>query len=414
MTQPGGFGLGPPPGGYGGPPGGYGGPPGGYGGPPGGGGPFGPSILGGSGPVPAGQGYRPPKKGGSGGLVALIVVAVLLLGGIVTLMIVMVVKKGGSIAADPSSLPAKQPSVAYKHLPSGCDMVARANVSQMMDVAAVKTHLMPILEEMQTSAVTDPDARAFHELLQASGIDAKKDLKDVAVCVKGISLPASQQKFLFAIGGDLRPEAVVPAWEKVDRRTAERPTLTKTDGRYVGRVRTLDGDLIVAGQGADGAVVFSNDETLFASAVRESSAFQADYGLPITTEASMTMGPGAVRDALADEGPNPFLKDLNAITRIVGTASLAEARLELRLVTSSAQAAKSLLDVYNLIFAPMLKQELAKEKAPGADVLSNAKPRVDGNDFVLAAQGTAADVDAVARELARLLREERRKGGLGL
>jgi len=53
-------------------------------------------------------------------------------------------------------------------------------------------------------------------------------------------------------------------------------------------------------------------------------------------------------------------------------------------------------------------------KTPGASVLSNAQPRVDGNDFVLSAQGTSADVDAVARELARILREERRKSSFGL
>jgi hypothetical protein len=344
------------------------------------------------------------------------VVAVLLLGGIVAVMVVVLAKKGGAIAADPSSLPPKQVSVAYKHVPPGCDMVVRANVAQMMDVAAVKTHLLPLLDEMTVSAATDPDARALNELLVTSGIDAKKDLKDFAACLKGMSLPDSQQKFLFVIGGDLRAETVIPAWEKIDRRSAERPVVTKLDGRLVGRAKLLDGDTIIAGQGADASIVFTNDEALFAGAIKESSAYQSDYALPITTEAAVTLGPAVVREAMADEGPNPFLKDLNAITRIVGTASLAEARLELRLATSSAQAAKGLLDVYNLVFGPMLKQQIggANVKTPGADVLTNAKPRVDGNDFVLSAQGTSADVEAAAKELARLVREERKKGGFKL
>lgn len=419
MTQPGsGFGLGAPPGGYGG--GGYGGGgyggggPGGYGGPPAGGfGPAGgPSILGGGGPAPAGGGYGPPKKKGSGGLVALIVVAVLLLGGIVGLMVFLLASKGGVISADPSSLPAKQASAAYKHVPQGCDVVVRANVAQMMDVPAVKTHLLPVLEEMQLSAATDPDARDADELLSSAGIDAKKDLKDVAVCVKGVSLPKSQQKVLLVLGGDLRPETVVAAWEKVDRRTAERPAVTRSDGRAVGRARMQDGDTIIAGQAADAAIVLTNDEGLFAGAVKESSAYQTDYALPVTSEASVSVGPAVMRDAVAGGGPNPFLRDLNAITRIVGTASLAEARLELRLGTSSAQAAKGLLDVYNLVFGPMLKQQIGglKEKAPGADVLAKAQPRIDGTDFVLSAQGTSADVEAAAKELARILREERKKG----
>jgi hypothetical protein len=404
MTTPGsGFGLGSPPGGYGGsPPGGYGSS-------------SGPSILGG-GPVPAGGGYRPPRKSGSGGLIALVVVAVVLLGSIVALMVFLITRKGGPIAADPSSLPAKQASVAHKHVPPGCDVVARANVAQMLDVPAVKAHLVPVLDEMQVSAVTDPDARALDALLRASGIDAKRDLKDVAVCMKGAGLPESQQKLLLVIGGDLRPETVVPALEQSERRSADKPVVTKSDGRLVLRMRSSDGDAIIAGQAADAAIVLTNDESLFAGAVKESPSYQSEYALPTATEVAIVAGPAVMRDAMSGGGPNPFLQDLNAITRVVGTASLAEARLELRLGTTSAQAAKGLLDVYNLVLGPMLKQQIggAKEKTPGANVLSSAQPRIDGNDFVLSAQGTSADVDAAARELARILREERKKGSFGL
>lgn len=428
MTQPGGgFGLGSPPGGYGGGPpgGGYGGPPAGPFGPPpqgpfgpsggGYGSPGGPSILGGGGPVPAGGGFRPPKKG-NGGLIALIAVAVLLLGGIVTIMVVLLAKKSGPIAADPSTLPSKQASVAFKHLPSGCDVVMRANVAQMLEVPAVKTHLLPIFEELQTDAATDPDAKSVDDLFKAAGIEPKKDLKDFAVCVKGINGPESQQKFLFVIAGDLRPETIVPAWEKVDRRTADKPTVSKSDGRMVGRARTKEGDAIIAGQAADGAIVFANDESLFAGAAKDSSAYQSEYALPTAAEAAVTVGSSVMREAVTQMGPNPFLKDVSAIQRIVGTASLAQAKVELRLATSSPKEAKSLVDVYNMVIGPMLKQQAAgqKEKVPGMDVLTGAKPVVDGNDFVLTAQGTPADVEAAAKEMARILREERKKGALAL
>ena len=418
MTQPGGFGMGSPPGGYGGGPGGYGPPPGGgFGPPPGGYGPNdGPSILGGGGPMPVGPGYRPPKKKGSGGLVAAIVVAVLLLGGIVALMIFLISKKSGPIIADPSSLPPKQASVAWKHLPSGCDVVMRANVAQMLQVQAVKTHLLPIFDEIQAEAATDPDAKSVDDLLKSSGIDAKNDLKDFAVCVKGVNGPEAQQKFLFVIAGDLRPETVVTAWEKVDRRSREKPTISKSDGRMVGRATTKEGDQIIAGQAADGAIVFTNDEGLFAGAAKDSQAYQSDYALPTAAEAAVVVGSAVMREAIAGGGPNPFLKDVSAIQRIIGTASLAEARVELRLGTTSPKEAKGLVDIYNLAIGPMLKQEAmkSKDKVPGMAVLVNAKPVVDGNDFVLSAQGTSADVEAAAKELARILREERKKGAMAL
>lgn len=399
MTTPGsGFGLGAPPGGYGS----------------GGSDPLGgPSILGG-GPAPAGGGYRPPRKRG-GGLAALVVVAVLLLGGIVALMVFLLADRGGSIAADPSSLPPKQASIAYEHLPPGCEVVVRANVAQMLDVPAVKAHLVPVLDEMQASGAAEPNARALEELTRASGIDLKRDVKDVAVCVKGAHLPKSQQKVLLVLGGDLRPETLVPALEQVKPRSADRSVVTKSDGRLVLRA-TRQGDNLIAGQAADAAIVLANDESLFAGALGDSAAHRTEYGIPTAPETAIIVGPAVVREAMSGGGANPFLKDLNAITRIVGTASLAEARVELRLVTTSAQAAKSLVDVYNLVLGPMLKQQLggAAGKAPGANVLANAQPRIDGNDFVLSAQGTSADVEAAARELARLLREERNKGSFQL
>jgi hypothetical protein len=123
-----------------------------------------------------------------------------------------------------------------------------------------------------------------------------------------------------------------------------------------------------------------------------------------------------VRDALSDAGPNPFMKDVNAITRVTGTASLAQAKLELRIATTSPQSAKSLVEIYNLMLAPMVKEELNKQrgKAPGVDALGSAKPVAEGNDFVLIAQGTPADVEAAAKELARMIREEMKNGELGL
>lgn len=415
MTAPGGFGMGSPPGGYGPPPGG------GYGPPPGGFGPVGagdgPSIMGGGGPPPTyGGGYRPPPKKSNGGLIAAIVVAVILFGGIVALAVVLLAKKGGPIAADPSTLPPKQASVAYKHLPSGCDVVMRADVGRMLDVPAVKTHLLPIFEELKTDAATDPDAKSVEELFQRSGIDPKADLKDFAVCVKGINGPESQQKFLFVVAGDLRPETIVTAWEAVDRRTADKPIVSKSDGRAVGRSKSKDGDAIIGGQAADGAIVFTNDESLFAGAAKDSAAYQTEYGLPTNAETAVTVGSSVLREGVAQMGPNPFAKDVSAITRIVGTASLAQAKIEVRVSTSSPKEAKSLVDVYNMVIGPMVKQQVGaqKEKMPGTSALTNAKPVVDGNDFLLTAQGTAEDVEAAVKELARVLREERKKGSLAL
>src|SRR5438128_10576521 len=111
----------------------------------------------------------------------------------------------------------------------------------------------------------------------------------------------------------------------------------------VGRMRATDGDSIIAGQASDGAIVFANDEMLFAGAARESQSYESEYGLATTADAAVAMGSAVVRDALAEAGPNPFMKDVNAITRITGAASLAQARIEVRIATTSPQSAKSLV-----------------------------------------------------------------------
>lgn len=408
MTQAGdGFGLGSPPGGYGGGSG--------RGGAPSGGGPSEmPSILGG-GPVPVGGGYRPPKKRGSGALVALILVGVLALGGIVAVLVYVLTGKGGPIAADPSNLPPKQTSVAHRHLPSGCEVAVRASLAQVLEVPAVKTHLVPVLDEMQATSATDPDAKAIADVVAGAGIDTRRDIKDVALCLKGATGPASQQKIVMVVGGDLRPETLVTAVDRASLRMRERPVVSKIDGRLVARGASSSGTFLL-GQAADGAIVLANDEALFTSATRESAAHDTEYALPEGADAAVVVGSGAIRDAVSRGGPNPFLNDVSAITRAVATASLAQAKVEVRLSTSSAQAARGLLDVYNLIVGPMLRQELARQKAraPGADVLMSAKPTVEGSDFVLTAQGTPADVENAMREVARLLREQKSRMVKGL
>lgn len=359
-----------------------------------------------------GSGYRPPKKS-SGGLIALIGVAVLLLGAIVGVLVFVLSGKGGSIGADPSSLPPKQASAAHRHLPQGCDLVARASLAQMMEVPAVKQHLVPVIEELQRGGA-DPASAQISSVTGAAGIDAQRDIKDVAVCAKGIDKGGRDQKVALVIGGDLRPETLVPAIEKIELRKAEKAQVSKVNGRLVARMRASDGETAILGQAADGAIVVTNDEALFTAATGDPAARDSEYGLPLAADGAVTITASAMQSALAKGGPNPFLKDVNAITRAVATASLADARLELRLVTTSAQSAKGLADVYSLILAPMVRQQLAamKGKAPGVDVLMNAKAAVDGADFVLTAQGSPADVEAAVRELARILREEKR--GLAL
>lgn len=421
---PGGGGYGGPPGGggYGGPPGGgppggggYGGPPGGggYGGPPGGGfgGPqnFGPAVTGYGGAPP------PPKKGGMGLILGAIGGGLLLLG-IVGVVLAFFVFRGSSSAVTISdgkggsvSIPAKVSSRAHAHLPSGCEVLLRYDMAKTSTHPSFKQHLLPAIEDLEKGATTDPDAQKFQEFLRLAGIDAKTDVKELVLCMSGLDGPKSSIKMAFIIGGDLRPEAVVPALQKTD----DVVVTTTADGRKLASSTSSKGDRMLIGQASDGAIIITNDQTYFDGASRESSLYQSEYAIPTDTEAALVVNGALITRAIAGDRSNPFAKDLAGIKKISGTIALSNPRAEIRIALGTPAEATKLTAAINQLL-PTLKQKLGKQKSEAGEIeaFNAAKVKATGNEVIVDMPWTAAGVDQAAQKLAQAIRDAKKKGNL--
>lgn len=430
----GGWGGGAPPGGYG-PPGGGWGPPGG--GPPGGGGYGGPPA----GPPP-GAGWGPPQQpGGFGGppggfppapppkkSAAGLVIALVAIGGVVALGFLVSVGYYGvrryierskaaaagsatAPAATTAALAAKVPSNAHRHLPAGCEMLLRVDVAKALESPAMKKHLLPALDDLEANAGTDPQGRDFKDFFATAGIEPKTDMKEAILCMVGVDKPDDQQTMVMVVGGDLRPEAVVPAFESVE---SPKPEVSMFDGRKVATSKDKNGSPIIVGQAADGAIVFASDRAMFEAAVKTSETFQSDYKLPVDAEASMVLARSFVQDAMAKgAGPNnPLARDIAAMARVVGTIRLDKPKGELRIAMATPRDAVRFNGMVASILLPGFKRQTAagKSEAGELEALRAAKSRVEGSEVVVDLPWTPEGVDLAAQKLAAELRKAKNHG----
>jgi len=385
------------------PPGGYGAPPGGYGAPPG--------------------GPTPPKKGPSALAIGLVVAGLVVVLGAAAIIVVYFVRgpggaaeisdgKGGTI-----SLPAKISSKAHPHLPATCDVVARADAGALLDHEAVKKHVIPALDELQASAGKDPsakdakDTKEVEELLRLAGIDPKSDVKEVLLCMSELDGDQRNAKMTLVLGGEFRPDAVATAVERSAAKD-DKIELITVDGRKAAKKTT--GDLLIIGQAADGAIVVANDQAMFEAAVKESTAYQATYALPMSTEVAFVVSERFLQRARTNRNlqGNPFAKDITATTRVSGFVALkGDPRGEVRATMAGEKEAAELAKGLEQLILPALKKQGARQKSQAGEleVLSAAKVRVEGKDVVVEAPWSAAGVDQAAQKLAGLIRDTMKK-----
>ncbi len=315
--------------------------------------------------------------------------------------------KGGTV-----TLPAKSISKAHTHVPPGCDVLMRVDVGQLLALPSVQKHLVPELDAIQQGA-TDPDAKKVQELLTKAGIDPKKDIKDGVMCAVGIDQGDANEKFVFVLGGELRPEALVPALKEVD---GSKVTEISIDGRKAAQGTDKDGSTYIMGQAADAAIVFASDRALYEAAVKDSTTYQSEYNLAVNTEASFVVGKALIDKGATEGGrSNPFTRDLGAVTRVAGILTLANPRGEVRITAKSPADAKKINTTITTLL-PAIKRSAGREKSQAGEIeaLAAAKTRIDGNDVVVDLPWTTAGVEQAAQKLAELLRQERQKGKISL
>ncbi len=409
-APPGGGGYGPPPGSPpgGAPPGGYGpppgsppggAPPGGYGPPPGGG--FGPGPGGPPGAMPPPGGgavmAAPPgaggaaKKGGCGGKGVIII-------GVLVVLFGLLACGAGTAAAWYfdllGGLFGGGRSVAYQHLPEGCQVVMNGDIKGLMNTAAVKKHVVPALDK---AVKKDPDSDKLAAFFRSAQLNPKKDLHGVAVCVK--NLGGSEPDVLVIVGGNIGPGKVMSALEKhADADEFNKPTTI--DGMKV--IEAKDEPVLIA-QASDGAILFSNQKSLLKNGAKTSSAWKT-YKLALKEQVSIVMTKDAAQSMNKMAGPgNPLGGAASSIGRGEASLSLDTGKVALEFDMGSDGDAKAAADAINELL------KMAKDgPAMGKDekeLMNSVEVQAEGNALKGSATIPEKMIEKAAEEFAEGVEE---------
>jgi hypothetical protein len=341
------------------------------------------------------QGGPAPKKGGKGGLIAIIIVVVVLVLGAGGAGLWFVL--GGGFGG-------KTASKAHSHLPGGCDAVIRVDIQSVLGAAAFKKHVMPAIEEKGKGS---DDAKDFDAFVTDAGIDPKKDIKDFAMCLKGLS--KGEPDMVMILGGDFAPGKVVDAMvlhSKKGKLKAPR----ELDG-----LKIVEGkeDDFVLGQADDGAILFGNKLDLVKSAARASGDAK-EYGIALDKDLIGLVTAKAMQGFSEQAGQSPFGSAFKGAGKVSVTASMSANTFEARMTMQDANAATEAATGLGLLV------EMAKEGAKGgaagspeaiaSEAVKSLKITADGKDLVAKATLPASVVDDAAKELGKAIRDAKKDG----
>ncbi|MCC6551988.1 MAG: hypothetical protein IT372_03060 [Polyangiaceae bacterium] len=347
----------------------------------------------------------PPKKSSVGLIIGLVVGGLVVLIGVIA--VVMFVFVGGGIGG-------KTSSKAHAHLPATCEVVLRVDSGGILELDAFKKHVMPALEELQSSGGSaGEDAKEVEAFFRKAAIDPRSDVKEAVLCMSGIDNPGGQ-KMAFVFGGEFRPEVVADALR--DTSTKDKIEMITIDGRKA--AKKTSGELMIAGQAADGAIVLANDQSLYEAAVKTSAAYQGTYVLPMDAEASFVVTGAFIQRAGASNlRGNPLADDVAATTRVSGVLALKNnPHGEVRVTMKTEKNATDLSQAIEKLILPGIKSQAGRQKSVAGEIeaLNAAKVRAEGKDVVLELPWSAAGVDQAAQKLAQLIRDAKKKKGLSL
>lgn len=305
----------------------------------------------------------------------------------------------------------KSRSVAREHLPPTCDIVARADIAKIQGLPSFQTNMKPAIDELtsQATSLDDPDIADLRSFLVEARLDPARDLEEVVGCVVD---PVGAAKFAFIFGGTFSTEGVVDAAAS----RGDSSERVKIEGRPAVKAKSKKGGgFVYLGQAEDGAIVFSNDEALLASALKKSDAHQAVYKLPTASEVSLVVTSGLMSKQADRIRANPMLKAFGSVTGATGSLGFAAPGGQARLTTGSAATATDVeREIAGLLALSRLKSSILGGGGGGKpglmDALGSLKTSVQGSDVVLDFPWSPQGVDDAMGLAAEALRKAKKKG----
>lgn len=302
----------------------------------------------------------------------------------------------------------KSRSVAHEHLPPTCEIVARADLARIQALPSFQAKVKPAIDELTSEATTldDPDAADLRSFLLEARLDPARDIEEVVGCIID---PAAGAKFAFVFGGTFSSDGVVAAAAK----RGESSERIEVGGRPVVKAKSKKGGAFVyLGQAEDGAIVFSNDESLLASALQKSDAHEAVYKLPLASEVSVVVTKTLMQKQAERMKSIPALRSFASVTGATGSVGLAVPGGQARLSTASPEAASDIeREIAGLIALDRLKSTFlgGGGRSTLMQSLLDVKTSVDGSDLILDLPWSTERVDEVMGLAADALRKAKKK-----
>ncbi len=156
---------------------------------------------------------------------------------------------------------------ALSHLSDDCIVAAHLDVAQLVASPSFQRAIVPNLDDLLSTTSKDKDFEKFQTFLKDAGLDYKKSIHDVAVCVTDVK--DAEHSWTVMISTDMKPDTLAPAFGKNAKE---------------GKVEDLDGhkvfvkDQVTIGQAPDGVVVIAPTKAGFQKAVaaKGASAYTLD------------------------------------------------------------------------------------------------------------------------------------------
>ncbi|MBL9028247.1 MAG: hypothetical protein JNL21_39000 [Myxococcales bacterium] len=281
--------------------------------------------------------------------------------------------KSGTPASSgaPSSAPAMPvaagAAASLKHMPAGCQVVLTLNASKVLAHPIVAKEIVPLIEQkLSAPPGSDEDVKKLQEFLKVTGLSLK-GLHDGAFCGIGFSKGKGGDTWGLAIGADLKPDSIVPAFEKEGG-----ATVLDVDGRKA--LQAKNG--MVGGQFADGVAGLATNTDVFK---KMNAASAPTYKVDAGRDFSFVVSEELIKTAIKDDKKTP--EPMKAMNGASGFIDLGAGKAEVRLVTGSPEDAKKLDGLVALLLG-----EFAKDQKPGSleeMLFKTVKTRMDGSDVVL-------------------------------
>jgi hypothetical protein len=313
-------------------------------------------------------------------------------------------KSTGSSKPAETAAPVPPPAAAgaAAHLPDSCEVALNVNVNRLANHPAIAKEVMPLLDELlATPSPKDDDFKRFQTFMKSAGLTARS-FHNLAGCVSNIGKGRKSEVFGFAVGGDLKPDSIMSAFEKVREASGKAPlTFTEVEGKKV----LTDKDFAL-GQFPDGVLGAASSVDIYKRMLKPTDYAAGKYRLDMGKDLSFGLSDDFIAKELKGKG-GKGKEQLEKVKKLSGFIDLSTGTAMVRIGTASAQDAKE-LDAFATVLASEFKKKASSPKLED-QLLSKMTNRIEGTDLIVEVPLPADTLNKAATMLADELRKSKGK-----